>query len=229
MWWTEAAARTRVSAAALLAATALAGCAPISAGQSAPALTPTEQYSIQVQDAPDQIALRPHADGLSPTQRAALVALVSRWRGAPGAGDIAIQTAANGDAAAAHTSADVLAALRALGVPADRVRAGDYEAPADAPVLVRFMRLEARGPDCETGWDNLTSTGRNAPSTHFGCAVTANFAAQIADPRDLLAPAPDGSSDGGRRDTVLGKYRAGQVTSTTRDEQAVGVVSRAVN
>jgi pilus assembly protein CpaD len=230
MWSTDPAARVRVSAIALLAAAAMAGCAPISASQAGPSLTPTEQYSVQIKEAPDQLALTAHAEGMSMTQRAAVVALVSRWRASPGAGDFAVQTPAgdNGDAEA-RTSADVQAALHNLGVPSERIRTGDYPAPAGAPVLASYVRLEARGPDCEGGWDNLTSTGSNRPSTHFGCAVTANFAAMVADPRDLLAPAPDAPADGGRRNTVLGKYRAGEATSTPRDEQAAGAISRAVN
>jgi len=50
----------------------------------------------------------------------------------------------------------------------------------------------------------------------------------VADPRDLLAPAPDDPSDAARRAIVLGKYRAGEVTSTPRDEQAAGAVSKAI-
>ena len=229
MWWTDVAPRLRGLGAAALAASALAACGPISASQPNLALTPTEQYSVQVKEAPDQVALTVHPDGLSLTQRAALVSLVSRWRASPGAGDFAIQTPNGARDGAAHTSADVEAALRAMGVPADRIRSGDYEAPAGAPVLASYVRLEARGPDCEGGWDNLTSTGSNRTYTHFGCAVTANFAAMVADPRDLLAPAPDQASDAGRRQTVLEKYRAGSVTSTPRDDQAAGVISKAVN
>jgi pilus assembly protein CpaD len=230
MWWTDVSARVRVSSAAVLAATALAGCASTGGNQPDPAITPTQQYSVQVDEAPDQLALAAHADGLSLTQRAALVSLVSRWRSSPGAGDLAVQTPAGGsDAAAARTSADVLAALHAMGVPAARIRTGDYEGPSGAPVLASYTRLEARGPDCRHGWGNLTSTGSNRPSSHFGCAVTANFAAQIADPRDILAPAPDEPGDGGRRDVVLGKYRAGEVTSTAADAQATGAVSKAIN
>ena len=230
MWWTDLGARSRALSVTALAAAALAACAPTNAVKPNLPLTPTEQYSVQVKEAPDQVALSVHPDGLSLTQRAALVALVSRWRSSPTAGDFSVQEPAGSrDGAAGRTSADVQAALRAMGVPADKIRTGDYEAPAGAPVLTSYTRLEARGPDCEGGWDNLTSTGSNGPSTHFGCAVTANFAAMIADPRDLLAPAPEQSSDAGRRATVLGKYREGSVTSTARDDQAAGAISKAVN
>jgi pilus assembly protein CpaD len=161
----------------------------------------------------------------------ALIAFVGRWREAAEAGDISVQTPAEGvdPVAATRTAAEALGALQALGVPSARVRTGDYPAPADAArVLVSFSSLEAHGPDCGGHWNNVTSTGSNRVTEHFGCAVTANFAAQVADPRDFLNPAGAAPADAGRREVVLGKYRNGEITSTPRDDQAVGAISGAV-
>ena len=47
----------------------------------------------------------------------------------------------------------------------------------------------------------------------------------IANPGDLLAPRPTDPSDAARRDTVLGKYRQGETTSASKDDQASGTVS----
>ena len=55
------------------------------------------------------------------------------------------------------------------------------------------------------------------------------MAAQIANPEDLIRPRDSTPADAGRRDTVLGKYRKGDVTASAKDEQATGVVSKAVN
>jgi pilus assembly protein CpaD len=233
MWWTDAAARLRVTGPALLAATALCACATAGGGTTDPTqpLTPTQQFSAKVEETPDRLALAPHAEGLSPAQRIALVGFVARWRQAAGAGDIAVQTpAAGGDpAAVSRTASEVLGALQALGVPSQRVRTGDYEAsPGSELVLASYSSLEARGPDCRLHWDGMTFTGDNRPMEHFGCATTANFAAMIADPRDLLAPAATTPSDASRRETVLSKYRAGEVSSTARDNQAAGAISSAV-
>jgi pilus assembly protein CpaD len=231
MWWTDPAPEglRRPVRGAALAAVVLAGaaaCSPLSSSAPELSITPTEQYSIQVEEAPDQVAFTAHPDGLSLTQKAALTAFAGRWRQTPGAGDIVVETPAGPEAARA--GGEILAALHAMGVPPARVRTSGYEGVPGAPVVTWFNRLEAKGPDCSGGWDNLTSTGSNGPSSHFGCAVTANLAAQIADPRDLLNPADTQPPDAARREAVLAKYRAGEVTSTARDEQAAGAVSRVV-
>lgn len=230
MWWIDRARGALPAAALGLWAVGLAACTPLSATQPEVALTPTEQYSIQVEEAPDEVAFTVHPEGLSLTQKAALVALVDRWRQSPGASDLVVETPGGDQAAgAARTGGEVVAALTALGVPSDRIRTAAFEGKPEAPVVAWFNRLQARGPDCSEGWNNIAATGSNQPMTHFGCAVVANLAAQIADPRDLLAPAATAAPDAARRDEVLAKYRRGEITSTKRDEQAAGVVSRAVN
>jgi pilus assembly protein CpaD len=230
MWWTDAA-RVRAPAAALLALAASACASPSTPPKPAP-LTPTEQYSIKVEQAPDHMALTVHPNGLSPTQRSAIVAMVGRWREAPEAGDFAVQTPTAGadPEAAARTASEVVAALRVLGVPNEQVRTGPYEgAPGGAPVLVSFTRLVASVADCQGEWGNLTSSGSNRSYDSYGCAVTSNMAAQVVNPRDFLSPAPVQAADATRRQNVLDKYRKGEITSTARDDQAAGVVSRAVN
>ena len=231
MWWTDRRAlRALTSLTALAAAGALSACAtPGGPDRAASGITPTENYVVHVEQTPDQLALNPHATGLSDNQRAALAQFVARWRES-GRADISIQTPASGDAAGVErTASDMINALLAAGVPSGQVRVGPYDAGAGAPILANFLRYEARGPNCEGGWDNLSATKDNNPSAHFGCANTANFAAMIADPRDLLAPRASEPGDAARRASVLTRYRAGQVTSTARDDQAVGAVSNAVN
>ena len=60
---------------------------------------------------------------------------------------------------------------------------------------------------------------------HFGCATTANIAAQVANARDFLAPAVETPADNARRQVVMGKYRLGIPTSSAKDDQADGKVS----
>ncbi len=223
-----------VALAAALAAgsVSLAGCLTDGAPPSPlAAQSPLDQHPIPVAEAPEQLALGVHPDGLSFKQREALAAFVARWRGA-GSDGITVQAPAGGpQAQASRTSAlQTMDALMALGVPAARLRLVGYDAGPrpNPPILASFLKLEAEIPDCSKEWDNLTSTKENRPYRNYGCAVSANAAVQVANARDLVQPAPAGASDAGRRDVVLGKYRQGLVTSSAKDEQARGVVSSAV-
>lgn len=232
MWLTDLAPKLRLAVPVLLASAALAACATGEKPVAKESLTPVSQYSIKVEETPDRLALAPHAEGLSPTQRAALIGFFGRWREASEAGDLVIQTPRGADpAATSRMVSELSSGLQTLGAPAQRVRIGDYDAgtanPA-APVLVTFTQLEAHGSECSHNWSQFTSTGENRPTEHFGCVVTANIAAQVANPRDFLGPAASTPSDAARRDTVLGKYRRGEITSTPRDEQAQGAVSGAI-
>jgi pilus assembly protein CpaD len=214
-----------------LALTGLAACASTEP-KTLPvaAKLPTEHFSAQVAETPEQVALGVHAEGLSANQQAALADFVGRWREA-GGGAIVVKAPADvADADQARSmSYAVQSQLQALGVPSERIQLAAYTAgESRAPVLASFLRLTAQGPDCSGGWDNLTSTNSNEPYKHFGCALTANMAAQIADPRDLVSPPGLAPADNSRRQVVLGKYREGKVTASDKDTQASGAVSTSV-
>ncbi len=213
--------------AALAAGLALSGCAADTNPQNL-SLTPTEHYGIAVTSHPEQIALGLHASGLSTAQMAALGQFVSRWRD-DGGGTVSVRAPlAIGDAATGRRMQTQTAAyLTKLGVPQERVQMAGYDArqASGAPLLASYERFSSQGPNCSGGWSDLTATGHNSTFSHFGCAVTANIAAQLADPRDLIAPAVMTAADGPRRATVLKKYRDGDVTSSAKDDQADGKVS----
>lgn len=189
-----------------------------------------DQVRVQVQA--DEILLAVHAAGVSTNQDAALRALAGRWLDAQ-AHDIVI-AAPTGDADAADAgrmAAQVRARLIAYGAPGARVRIDGFDASAQpgAPLRVAFERQVATGPRCGQSWENLSATRENAVHENFGCAIAANRAAQIANPEDLIRPRDSDPIDAGRRDVVLGKYRKGEVTSSARDDQARGVIARAID
>ena len=117
------------------------------------------------------------------------------------------------------------------GVDPAKIQLAGYDAGGDptAPVVVGYARYTAQGPDCSQAWPNMTATMNNREYENFGCAVTANMAAMIDNPGDVLQPRTMTPADAGRRATVLGRYRAGEVTSSAADAQANGAVSRAVD
>ena len=75
---------------------------------------------------------------------------------------------------------------------------------------------------------DLAHIASNEPDIGFGCAVTANMAAQIANPRDIVTPRDMTAPDATRRATVLDAYRSGEVTSAAQEPLVEGRISQAV-
>ena len=216
---------------ALLTACA-SGPAP-SKSDAVPARTATEQWNerVKVTAQPDEILLAPHAQGLSPAQQQALDALLARWLREEGR-ELVVNAPIGGPNADAAGRMAFAARLHLVGqgAPPSAVRVVGYDAGGDpaAPLKVGYLRHEASIPRCGQYWENLTATRDNGAYENFGCAVTANMAAQVANPEDLVRPRDSTPVNGQRRDTVLEKYRRGELTASAKDEQATGAVSKAV-
>ncbi len=219
--------RPSVSILFAAAALALTGCASNKAVRNA--VTPTQAWTdkVKVESQPQIIRLGVHADGLSPNQAAAVADFVGQWRQEDG-GLISVQAPVG---ASPRMVASVQAHLAAQGAPLSMIELASYEAAGDpaAPIVVAFDRFTVDTPRCGQNWESLTRTRNNEAFGNFGCAVTANIAAQIANPQDLLRPRTMTPADAQRRATVLGTYRQGETTSSARDDQAAGAISRAIN
>ncbi|MCI3135359.1 CpaD family pilus assembly protein [Phenylobacterium aquaticum] len=200
-------------------------------GRVADPRLPTEHYQAQAVESPQEIRLAVHAQGLSANQANALARFVQTWSdGEGGVITLSAPTGGPDGAAAFRTGEGARTFLIAQGVPADRIQVTGYD-PAgqpEAPLRIGYTRYEAVIPACGREWQNLASTKTNDVSSNFGCAITANMAAQIANPGDLLRPRDMTPADAARRATVLEKYRKGQVVSSEKDAQAQGVVSDAI-
>jgi len=196
-----------------------------------PPITPTERYPIEVRPEPLELKLGAHDDGLSPTQVGALRDFIARWNDADRT-PITVKAPSHGPnpSAVYRTATGARDWLIAQGVPPDQVSIVGYDAAADAsaPVVIGFLRYIAKGPHCGRDWGNLADTFDNEVYKQFGCSITANIAAQVADPADLLRPRTETAPDAARREVVLDKYRQGDTTSTAKDAQASGAVSTAV-
>lgn len=204
------------SLAALAALVTLSACA--SAGGDGPApLTPSQRFSLMVEPGMERIALAVHDTGMSAGQDAALRDLAGAFA-ASGASSLIVQAPSGDDPVAGGFAYAVADRLNSLGY-SGRVQVVGYQAPDPrAPVLVGYEILTAAVPQCGTRWGDLTHSGRNEVSSNFGCAVTANLAAQIANPRDIVAPRDMPPVDSGRRAVVLDKYRTGEATSAPQEE-----------
>lgn len=220
-----------LSSALALGGVLLAGCAggPASLGGEPP-LTPTARYSLQVEPGLDRIALAVHETGLSANQQAALADLVARFaiEGAPA---LVVEAPAGGDPVTGEAAWGVKAALEAAGAPAHMIRVVSYAGPDPrAPILAGFETVRAVVPQCGTQWGSLGRTGDNQSAANFGCAVTANLAAQIANPRDIVSPRAMTPADAQRRSVVFDHYGKGEQTAAIREELVAGTrISRAVD
>ena len=216
---------------ALILLAGLSACATPVPDRGVEARTPTEHYKATAEARPEEIRLAVHAQGLSTTQATALAQFAATWSNAEG-GQITLWSPVGGpDAQAAfRTGEGARTFLIAQGVPADRIAIQGYDAQGDvqASLRVGYMRYEAVVPKCGQAWQNISHSRSNDVQQNFGCAVTANLAAQIANPADLVRPREMSPADASRRLTVLEKYRKGEVVSSAKDAQAQGVISNAI-
>lgn len=211
-----------------VAALALSACATSGDG-APPPLTPLSRFSLQLEPGLDRIALAVHDDGLSGTQQSALNDLARRYR-ASGSGVIRVEAPSGDDPAAGAQAYAARSALQAAGVPAERIVIAAYAAPdSRAPVLAGFETLHAVIPDCSARIGDLAGRFSNQSSSNLGCAINANMAAQIADPRDIAGARPMSQSDSARAAVVFDNYRKGQPTSSPQDQLVAGRVARAVD
>jgi len=210
------------------AALALSACATPQDMGPVP-LTPISRYSLQVEPGMDRIALAVHDQGLSPTQRAALSALAAR-ASAENAAELRIEAPSGGDPIANEHAWRAKAALEDAGVPANRILVVSYSAPDPrAPVLAGFETARAFVPQCGQNWGNLNPSFTNQSQMNLGCAITANMAAQIANPRDIVTPRAMTPADSHRAAVVFDNYRKGSNTSAPQETLVQGRVAQAVD
>jgi pilus assembly protein CpaD len=191
-----------------------------------PPVNPGERYKMQAEQAPDEIRLGQHPDGLSDHQRAVLVDYARGYIEAGGE-QVVIRTPADGGETAARMARAARAALEAAGLDAHEIALDVYTADQPgAPIRLVYQRWQAKPIVCGRSWNNLRNTRDNQAQSNFGCAVTANMAAQIADPRDINGPRTMDAADAGRRTTVLDKYRKGEVTASASDTRSRAAVTQ---
>lgn len=209
----------------------LTGCVGLPAEGLDPApLNPTSRYSLQVEPGIERVALAVHDTGLSANQTRALRDIAGRFH-AEGAPVLRIEAPSGDDPVASEMAWRIKGALEASGLSSYQVQVVTYVAPDPrAPVLVGFDTVRAVVPQCGTGWTSLTRTGSNAGFSNFGCAVNANLAAQIANPRDIVQPRTMTPADAGRRAVVFDRYRQGEQTAAPQEDLVSRTqVSRAVD
>lgn len=212
----------------LSAAALLAGCATTGASEPPP-MNPLSRYSLRVEPGLDRIALAVHEGGLSSTQISALHDLAGRYAGS-GMGRIQIQGPSGDDPVASRQTWAVRSALEAAGIPGQNIEVIGYDAPNPrAPVLAGFETVRAAIPNCAAERRDMGGRYSNQSSLGLGCAINANIAAQIADPRDIIGARAMTPSDPGRAAIVFDNYRKGVLTAAPQETLVEGAIAQAVD
>lgn len=201
---------------------ALAGCASTPVGLDLPQAT--AEAELFRADMP----VDPRDNGLNWSQLDLLAAIAEEYK-ARGHGPLLISFPEGGtnEQAAIAAIANARTYLYEAGLDWRQISGGAYDARGrgDAAVIFTFTRYRAVAPDCPQGWSNLARNFDNRHEARFGCAMAANLAEMVSDPRDLVAPRGMDAPDAGRRQTVLDRYRAGESTTSQRSEYESGAVS----
>ena len=140
-----------------------------------------------------------------------------------GRGTLALDIPASGRAGMAAAIERTAAALRRMSVEggvSDRQMVVARYAVANpnlaSPLRLSFQRMEAKvASQCgawpqDLGVGDAGFSGRNETYWNHGCAMQSNFAAQVADPVDLVRARPEGRIDTIRRTNDIGKIRDGK-------------------
>ncbi|MEJ1967530.1 MAG: CpaD family pilus assembly protein [Rhizomicrobium sp.] len=114
--------------------------------------------------------------------------------------------------------------LASAGVARDRILVGT-KASADGKVEIGYIGYEATTAACGDWSTDLSFTADNQVNPNLGCAVQHNIAAQVADPRDLVAPRDMDPGDASRRAVVYDAYRNGKTTGAQTTSDQSGAVS----
>jgi pilus assembly protein CpaD len=210
---------------------ALAGCQ--SSTESTGSTYPTDfrdRHPIVLADAPrvlDMFVEGPR--GFGERERADLQAFLAEYS-RYGQGRLVAQVPVGTENRAATRAA----VERIRSAAGSRLAVSTYR-PADptlaSPIRLSFPRLQAKvGSTCglwpqDLGVSDADFNMANQPYWNLGCATQSNFAAQIADPVDLVRGRQPTSPDTGRRMYNIDKLRQGQDPSTNYNSQATSVRS----
>lgn len=187
-------------------------------------IDPAQRHPIIVSHEPASLALRvtQTAAGLTPQQRAEVVAFVRHYRGADtGDGRISVTVpgGAPNEVAVLHAITDLKDILREFGLDAARVTVQAYHAEKERhpPIRLSYVRYRAQAPHCGQWPANLAEDAGNLPFHNLGCSTQRNIAAQIANPADLLGPRAMDPNSAERRGVAWEKWTKGESTVSKKD------------
>jgi pilus assembly protein CpaD len=211
--------------AAITVAASLAGCVTQEAAVERYPNDYRERHPITLKEGVQtvEIFLGRNRGGLTPAQRADVLAFAQSWR-RDATGGIVVDVPHDGitDRAAADTMREVHAILAASGVPAKAVFVRGYR-PAGgalASIKINYSKLVATAGPCglwphDLGVSKDPAYIENRNYWNLGCASQRNLAAMVDNPSDLVQPRGEAPAYTARRTVAIDKYRKGEIPGGT--------------
>ena len=171
--------------------------------------------------------------GLSPDQRADVLAFAQTWRRDSSSG-IMIEVPSGGptNRAVSDSMREIRSILAASGVPNTVIRMRRVPAPPAtlAVIKMNYTKLTAHAGPCGLWPKDLGPAGgevylQNKPYWNLGCSTQHNLAAMVVNPADLVQPRAEANVYQARRSVVVDKYRKGENPSATYTGYDQGKIS----
>ena len=222
-----------------VAAGAVAGCKTTAYESKAQANLVESDYRLRhpiaVKEGRQSLTLfiGPGRGGLSPSQRAEVLAFAQNWK-REATGGVTIERPAGGpnERAALDTLKEVLSIIVQAGVPNDGIGIRPYPAEDNkiAPLRLKYPQMVARAGPCGQWPDDLGPTYEpkhyeNQQYHNFGCASQRNLAAMVANPHDLVQPRAETPAYTAKRTFGADKWRKGESPATTYTDSQKGAIS----
>ncbi|MCC6947469.1 MAG: CpaD family pilus assembly protein [Bradyrhizobiaceae bacterium] len=188
-----------------------------------------ERHPIRITEAEHDIQLLVGSGrgDLNAEQRAQVTAMAGNWhREGTGIFRIEVPKGSPNERAAKYAVREVQSLLRASGVAAHAITTKTYSPPPESfgPIRIAYQRIEAQVGPCglwpeDLGASLTPSLERmppqydNRPHYNFGCSTQQNLAASVSNPQDLVQPRAETAAYAPRRQTVIEKYRKGEMTA----------------
>ncbi len=191
----------------------------VAAGFTALSLTacsiPTEsdgplykKHPIQIAESVERLELYSRPDGMSLSARDqdAVAQFLSAY-GRYGDGPLYMNVPNRRTAGTDQTRAMVQSIMSGIGLSGAPMQEGQYQVMHNvaAPIVISYRRLKTLPKDCSLN-EGLHYTYNNQTYRNFGCSASANLAAMIDDPRQLLQPYDMSPPNMRRRMTIYDKY-----------------------
>ncbi|MEI7804163.1 MAG: CpaD family pilus assembly protein [Hyphomicrobiales bacterium] len=226
------------AARALLAgglAVMLAGCYTQREVKRYPSDDYRERHPIELKegDRTVEIFLGRNRGGLTPSQRADVLAFAQSWR-REATGGVVVDVP-DGDStklAAQDSLREIHSIFAANGIPRNGVAMRAYQPGGSALSSIRlnYSKLTATAGPCGLWPADLGPAAdpaytENRSHWNLGCAQQRNLASMVDNPADLVQPRGETPAYAARRTVAIDKYRKGESPSGTYDKYDSGKIS----